>query len=129
MSVVAPHDLNFPVLCLSRDSGCLLREEVSPYEGARAIWSEACDPLGGGRLIVLKALASGHEDYRFSLKSRLLRGRMLRVLRGCERRILEEAAALSSEAGAWHLLNIWRPYAHLDRVRSRWAARGFRFPG
>ncbi len=37
--------------------------DVTPYEGAKAIWTEVCDPLGGGGdLFVFKALASEHED-------------------------------------------------------------------
>lgn len=72
----------------------IVRGEVSAYEGARAIWSEVCDPLdGGGRLFAFKRLASEHEDYRFARES-APPGTYDERVRECEEEIIEKARAL-----------------------------------
>ncbi len=76
----------------------ILRGDSTPYEGAKAIWSEVCDPLGdGGELFVFKALASEHEDYQF-VRSSNPEAYDLKV-RECEANIIQAAEFLLSKDG------------------------------
>ena len=70
--------------------------DVTPYEGAKAIWTEVCDPLdGGGDLFVFKSLASEHEDYLFARPGNPDAYDL--KLRECEETIMKEAKALLSQ--------------------------------
>ncbi len=77
----------------------IIRGDATPYEGAKAIWTEVCDPLGGGgELFVFKALASRHEDYRFARPSRPEAYDL--SIEECEEEIVQAATSLLSERDA-----------------------------